>query len=651
MASAKQKRKANGTAGSALQLPLPGTLPRITWSPPQVSALPSWADARRVCIDIETYDPDLPELGPGVRRGGRMVGYSFAIEDGPCHYVPLYHDGGDNVENPESALQYLLDQSRAFRGDLVGANLSYDLDYLFHMGAMFSDCQFLDVQIAEPILNEHRLSYSLESLCEAYEIPGKNEQVLRAVASMYGVDPKHGLWRLPARFVGAYAEADADRPLSILRRQERQIDEEGLWDIYKLEAKVVPILVHMRQLGIRLDLNRLSYIEDWTVQQERECYAQVHHHTGVQLGVQDTWKPGALAKAIEAIGVAVPMTEKNGQASITDAFLAGIDHPVAQAIDRARDVNKLRTTFAASIRRFAVGDRIHGTFNQLRRDKEEGGGGGTVGTIGGRVSMTKPNLQQQPSRDPELSPLWRSIYVAEPGEQWVCADYSQQEPRLVVHYADLMGLHAADLAAQRYRSDPDTDFHTMMSELTRLPRKSAKSLFLGKVYGMGGLKLCRSLDLPTRVVRNPKTGYNMEVAGEEGQRIIDQFDRMAPWAKLLSRRAEHAARRRGYITTLLGRRCRFQRDALGNPDWTHKALSRLIQGGCADQMKKAMVDAWGAGFRLRLQVHDELDLSVATVEEGRALAEVMEGAVPLRVPSKVDLEVGPNWGTLKTVSG
>ncbi len=619
--------------------------PASAWTPPRVSDLPSWAEAKRVAVDVETYDPTLTTLGPGVRRGGYVVGVSFAIEDGPAHYLPIRHSHGTNLDEAQ-VLSYLRQQAFLFRGDLVGANLSYDLDYLAQLGIWYEPSHFRDVQVAEPLLDELQNNYSLDAIAERWGLPGKDEVLLRHAAEAFGVDPKNELFLLPPEYVGAYAEQDVRLPLSLLRRQERKIDEEGLWDIYNLESDLLPVLVKVQRRGVAVSAERLDEVERWCLGEESKALEAVRGIAGVSVAPDDVWKAEAVAKVLRKIGVTVPTTPVTGKASIDKELLASIKHPVAPLLATARRINKIRTTFVKSIRDHLVNGRIHCTLRQLRgtggegdREGEEGGG------RFGRLSSKNPNMQQQPARDPDLGPLWRSIYVPDDGMVWACLDYSQQEPRWLVHYAELTGCPGAKEAADRYRTDPKTDSHQMMSDLTGLPRKQAKDIFLGKCYNMGGAKLCHSLKLPTEWVTT-RSGKVVEVAGDEGMRIIQQFDKRVPYVSTISKMCEEKAARVGFIRTTLGRRCRFPK-VTGGYDWTHKALNRLIQGSSADQTKKAMVEADRAGFAIQLQVHDELDLSLHDRSEAEPLAEIMRTCVPCRVPMRVDVETGPDWGHCK----
>lgn len=664
-----------------LQLPL--FEPKTDWKMPIVADLPSWAGMKRIAIDVETRDPQLQELGIGVRRGGYVVGVSFTIEDtGASYYLPIRHAGGDNMQEDE-VLRYLRINAAVFTGQIVGAHLAYDLDYLWQEGILFPNISFYrDIQIADPLINELQDSYSLFNIGKRYGIEAKDEDGLNDAALSYGFGKKKrgkdsvkaNLWKLPARHVGMYAMRDTSSPLIILREQEKIIEQKDLWQIWNTESKVLPILVKLRRRGVRIDQDKLAHIFQWSKDEEQKALDLVRHQTGVNIGLGNVWQPDALAPALEAIGVTLDLTS-TGKASIRKDVLADIDHPVAKAIARARKVNKLRTTFGESITRFMVNDRIHCTFNQIAREDEDSGD--TKGARYGRLSSEDPNLQQQPSRD-EFAAMWRSIYVPEQGAIWACNDYSQQEPRWTTHFAALLNFNGAQEAARRYREDPTTDNHQMMAEITSLPRKKAKDIYLGLCYGEGGAKLCTDLGLPTRWALSTGRGrsrqitfyttrhevmmarsqsqseesYYWEAAGEEGQKMLDTFNARCPYVKLLADKAKNEAKKRGWIRTVGGRVLNFPKLENGSHDWTHKALNRLIQGSSADQTKMALVqiDQELPEAFMQLQVHDELDGSFGSVEEAQKVSKIMMEIIPdTLVPFKVDLEVGPSWGEVKSV--
>jgi len=629
---------------------LPAFRPTSTWKAPAVSSLPSWDGAKRIGFDIETCDPDLKKLGPGVRTNGFITGFSVAIEDGPAFYLPIAHAGGGNLDQ-DKVIAYIRDNAARFTGDVVGANLQYDLDYSAEAGIWFPQATMRDVQIAEPLLDELQMRYSLDAIAQRRGMAGKDEVLLKEFAAYYGIDPKADMWKLPAGAVGPYAEEDTRLPLKLLRKQERQIDEEGLWQVYDMECQLQPVLMKMRRRGVRVDLGKLETIEGEALKREVMALAEIKRLTGTNLTTDDTNRTAALIPIIKSLGFQVGRTDK-GNESLTNDILRDIarasrkskDDPltVPELIMDAKKWNKVRNTFCASIRRHEVNGRIHCTFNQMIGEDDSGGEGGARY---GRLSCKQPNLQQQPSRDPEIGPLWRSIYLPEEGAEWISLDYSTQEPRWMTHYAELSGLAGAKEAAQAYRDDPTTDFHGMVAAMMGVERKPSKEIGLGKMYGMGGAKLAHRLGLPTVNRVHSKSGRTYEAAGPEAQALIDCYDEALPFVKQLAKMCETKAERRGWIKTAGGRHCRFPL-VNGKYDWVFKALNRLIQGSSGDQMKAAMVQLDAAGIPIQLQVHDEVDLSGdrGLAEEGAA---IMLNALPCNVPHRVDIEIGPSWGEIK----
>lgn len=684
------RKKYDPSLGGEIQMSF--LMPESSWRATSVSSLPSWAGAKRVCLDCETKDLLLSDLGPGPRRGGYTTGWGFKIEGGPKHYLPIRHEGGDNLPEQE-VLRYLRDNVKNFSGEIVGANLSYDLDYAAIDDIKFhSDVKFRDIQIADPLIYELHNSYSLKSIGDRCNIQGKETTLLFEAARAYGLHPGRGMWRLPARFVGAYAENDVEAPLLIYEKQREILDRDELWQVFDLETALLPVLVKMRQRGIRIDFDKLESIENWSFNEEAEALRLIKRETGVSIAVGDIWKAAVLAPALEAIGVRLSRT-KTGAPSIDAAMLSGLNHPVATAMRHARKVNKIRTTFASSIRRYETNGRIHCSFHQIAREDEDGD---QKGVRYGRLSTSDPNLQQQPSpdRDPVIAGEWRKIFIPEEGAIFGVNDYSQQEPRWTTHFAAVMDLPKAREAAARYRENPKTDNHEMMTRLIhgdeqvdewkknepkmfKVNRGYSKVIFLGLSYGEGGAKLCEDIGLPTRwalisgygLKRDIKyfenrheawsarassgDGIVKEVAGLEGQRILDNFDEEVPYVRGIARKASKRAESQGFVKTVMGRRLHFTQRPDGTYDYTHKALNRVIQGSSADQAKKALIDLDRAGYYIQLQVHDEIDGSYASVEEAKEVGKIMRESIlevitPM-VPFVVDTECGPSWGEIKSV--
>lgn len=648
--------------------------PRPTWRMPNPAKLPSWEGARRVCVDTETCDPQLMDLGPGVRRDGYIVGVSFAIEDGPSEYLPVAHGSGPNMD-PRVVWQYLRDQAKNFSGEIVGMNLPYDLDYLASLGIVFRRASwFRDVAVAAVLLSDIERGYSLDDILHRAGIPPKREDgLLGAMKSRClkssGANWKNDLWKLPAEHVADYAIGDVELPLTLLRKQERWLDKEDLLGIWDLESRVLPVTVKMRRRGVRIDLAGLDRVEAWAREQEIELLSKIRHRTGVAIPAADLLKKELTVRALQTIGVTLPSTP-SGQPCTDAETLGAIDHPIACDLLRAKKFHMMRTMFVASFRRHLIGDRIHSTFRQVKGMRD--GRVDMAGVGPGRFSSTDPNLTQQynPKKEPEISGRWREIILPEEGALLASCDYAGQEPRLTIHYANMLKLPGAAAMVQQFIDNPNMDLHGQTAKLVGNPckgcgpereynsphgpgckgcngcgydRDSAKIIFLAMCYGMGGAKLCQSLGLPTGWWTTPD-GVEVEVAGDEGRALIRKFNDMVPFVKELAEQCTTRGEGVGSIRTLGGRLCRFpwsQRDQEYYD--THKALNRLIQGSSADQTKKALVEADDAGHFIQIPPHDELVGSVESPEEAQDIGRVMVAAYTLSLPTVVDVAVGKNW--------
>ncbi len=404
---------------------------------------------------------------------------------------------------------------------------------------------------------------------------------------------------------------------------------------------LLPVLIDLTYQGIRFDRPKCEQLIDDFKRRENEHIKQIKLISGEKV---DIWAAASIAKAFDKLGLAYPKTA-TGLPSFTKTFLDSHEHPVAKLIVEAREFNKTHGTFLEPYLRHSAKDgRIHPHINQMR--SEDGG------TVTGRLSMNNPNLQQVPARHEIIGPLVRSLFLPEEGQLWAANDFSSQEPRLLVHYATLLDLPGAERMADAYRNDPNTDFHQMVADMAGIKRKAAKTIGLGLMYGMGKQKLADSLDLPL----------------DEAAELIGTFHSKVPFLRgtidSVMRRIEHPASG-GSIRTLLGRKCRFPlwepveygiNKALPREQavveygprikraMTYKGLNRLIQGSAADQTKAGMLALHKAGFRILLQVHDEVAVSVQDKDAALEAARIMKEAVSLEVPSKVDTELGPSWG-------
>lgn len=645
----------------------------VKWKPPHLPDLPAWPTHGRVGLDCETRDPLLTKLGPGVRRGGYIVGVSFAWER-DAWYLPVRHEAGGNME-PASVLPYLKDQAASFRGEIVGANLQYDLDYLAEWGVKFHpSVRFLDVQLAAPLIYELHISYSLDSIASRLGLPLKDESELLEVGRLWGLGKdikaiKRQLWKLPSSAVGAYAEYDAILPLRVLELQEKEIVIQGLEEVWALETDNLPVALSMRRRGVLIDQPKLQHISDWAEEVEREELEKVRAVTGVPVMFGDTQKAALLSEALKQIGLICPETE-TGKPSVTAEFLLDHPHVVTCAILRAKQFAKLRTTFCRQVWDRLCKGRVHCTFNQMRTQKP--GSDDLSGAAFGRYSSSDFNIQNQPIRNKEFGKLWRSIYIPDPGMMWASSDFSAQEPRLAVHFATLMKYPGAAASAQSYWEDPHADPHTLTAatmfpeqwkdlkpyyekghgsryEEAKILREKSKTLFLSYCYGKGKGKISLELGYSTvpASFTSPKTRevIHYQAPCPAGQKVLDRFAEKVPFIPMLAKETTRRAEIRGYVMTLSGRRCRFRKGANEYED-LHKAANRVIQGSAGDQMKMSMRDLRKAGIKIQMSVHDEIDWSTDSLEEIRAVGQIMINAVKLKVPAKVDLEWGKSWGEL-----
>ncbi len=597
---------------------------------------PDLRQANTIAIDLETHDPDLKSLGTGSIVGrGKVVGIAIAV-DGYTGYFPFDHEGGGNLEKSK-VLQWFKDICEC-PADKVFHNAMYDVCWIRSMGIKLNG-NLYDTMIAASLVNENRFRYDLGSLGWDYCGRGKNETELVAAAKEWGLDPKADMWKMPAMYVGNYAERDAELTLALWRVMQKELSEQDLGSIFELETQLFPCLVDMRFLGVRVDLEGAHKLKQQLAGEEKELLQKIKKETQVDVQI---WAARSIEKVFQKLSLPYDRTEKTNSPSFTKNFLSSHEHPLVKCIAKAREINKAHTTFIDTIIKYEHKGRIHADINQIRSD--------SGGTVTGRFSYSNPNLQQIPARNKDLGPLIRSLFIPESGCEWGCFDYSQQEPRLVVHYASLDQDSSVFNVKDAY-NEGDADFHTIVAKMAQIPREQAKTINLGLFYGMGKAKLQAELG----------------VSKDKAEELFSVYHNRVPFVKTLMKSVSNRAQQRGQIRTLLGRLCRFH---LWEPNsfgmhkalpfeqavqehgpgikraYTYKALNKLIQGSAADMTKKSMLDLYKEGIIPHIQIHDELDISVENDKQAKLIKEVMESAVDLEIPNKVDYESGKNWGDI-----
>ena len=614
-------------------LQAPMFTPETEWVPP--INLPDLSQHKEIAIDLETRDPNLIKMGSGsVRRDGEVVGIAVAVE-GWSGYFPIALEGGGNMDRA-----LVLDWFEEICNNTatkIFHNAMYDVSWIRSMGFHING-GIIDTMIAASLVNENRFRYTLDAVAKDYVGTGKNEKLLQEAAKDWGVDPKAEMWRLPAPFVGEYAEKDAEITLKLWGAMQHEISKQDLWDVFNLETNLFPCLVDMKFKGVRVDIDVANGIKNNLVTTEKELHQDINKLIGFDVEI---WAAASIAKAFDKLNLPYDRTEK-GAPSFTKNFLATHPAELPKLINQAREINKANTTFIDTILKHEHKGRIHADINQIRSDQG--------GTVTGRFSYSNPNLQQIPARHKELGPLIRSIFIPEKDHTWGCFDYSQQEPRILVHFASLMRLEGTGTIVDSYK-DGSADFHQMIADMAGIERKQAKTINLGIMYGMGKNKLMAELGL----------------LKDAAEKLLKTYHQKAPFVKMLSEAVSRRADDSGKIRTIGGRLCHFDmwephgfgiKKPLNHADalrehgpgikraFTYKALNKLIQGSAADMTKQSMLALYREGVIPHIQIHDELDISVASVQHAEKIIKIMEEAIELQVPNKVDYEQGENWGDI-----
>lgn len=631
-----------------IQLPFDFMLPESSWVPP--TRLPDLSAFDELALDTENNDPELTSKGPACLRGlGHIAGISVAWkqEHEYCAiYLPIGHDTGNLDRN--LVVMWLRDLCKRKRLWVL-ANGQYDLIWFMKQFGFIPEGTYFDIQIADCLIDEERPDgYSLESVGRRWLGKGKDERILREAANAFGFRPKEDIHRLHPRFVGSYAEMDAIRTLQLKHTLVPELEKEDQLGPMALEMEVMPILAQMTVRGIPVNQAFGQELNARWKLMETEALGRL------RLSADDIWVPEVVARICQKAGVAPIKTEKGNDSYGKDHIAQSTD-PVLKDLLLARAINRTRGTYLEqNLLINPYKGRIHPQYVQVASD--EGG------TRTYRFACKNPNAQQFPKRSRLFdAKSLRKCLVPEDGCIWAKLDYWSQEPVLQNHYAileDLPGAHEVREAFGRGEK-----LYTFIEKATggRCNYDQAKEVVLGRSYNMGPPKMAKRL--------------GMDV--EECAQILQEFDRVVPYIKQLSEKLANVARQRGYIRTLLGYRRRFLYwqprkpkpwEAQGSEEfkferplrrneaeamwpgkdleraWVYKAFNALIQGGAANQAKKAIVLAVREGILPTLLVHDEINSgSITSESQAKRLKEIMENAIPLRSPARADLDIGSSW--------
>ncbi|MEM7345245.1 MAG: DNA polymerase I [Chloroflexota bacterium] len=439
--------------------------------------------------------------------------------------------------------------------------------------------------------------------------------------------------QVPIEQVTPYASADVDMTLRLVDVVRKPLqDNEQLQAIFEtLEMPLIYVLKDMELAGIRLDSDVLRQMSVLVSNRLNELEQEIYDSAGLTFNINSTQQLSDVLFGKLGLPTQGLKKTKSGHFSTAANVLERFQgqHEVIDFIIEQRTLAKLRSTYIDTLPTLVnpQTQRIHTNYNQ-------------IGVSTGRLSSNNPNLQNIPIRT-ELGRQIRRAFVAEPGHQLIAADYSQVELRILAHIADDPNL------LQAFSNDEDIHASTAsvvldipIDEIDKYQRRVAKTVNFGLIYGQTAFGLAQG------------TGMNRN----EAQDFIKTYFEKYPGIKNYIEGTKQLAADQGYLTTLSGRVRDFSKLAeMKGPQRgavEREAINMPIQGTAADIMKQAMIDLHKAlqeqklKSRMLLQVHDELVLEAPDdeVETVSALTrDVMAEAFALKVPLKVDVEVGQNW--------
>jgi len=636
-----------------------------------------------IAIDLETYDPNLKSKGLGaVRKDGFVTGIAIATKNQTL-YFPIAHAMTDNL-NVNDTWEYF-DEKLFKNKDIrkVFHNAMYDVCWIRSAIGHMPQGQLLDTMIAASVIDETRMRYSLDAISKDYlkESKYKYDLAEKSLAECGIKDPMSNMHKLPYSLVKDYAEQDVNLTLKLWNLFEKKLDEvlytknneDGSKDlkscrkIFELETKLFPCLVDMKFKGVKIDVEKAKTLGKLLEKRRDNLIKIIKKRTGIDVEI---WAASSIKNLLDHQKITKYKKTKAGLPQLPKDFLKTHENRYLRMIVKARECDKAKGTFVEGLLEFVHEGRIHADINQIRSDQG--------GTVTGRFSMSNPNLQQIPSRG-IIGKKMRELFIPEDDCVWGSFDYSQQEPRIVVHYALKLGLPGTDTLKDEFNKE-DADFHQIVADMAHISRTMAKTINLGLFYGMGKIKLQNELNL-TR---------------EKANALFSAYHAKVPFVRRLSQDLIEFAEEHKLLFTLEDRFCRFNKWETRNREWnntinryepvpiltkedaetafkaellekfkdnvadnymqdfdryykpafTYKALNRLIQGSAADMTKKAMVDLYEQGILPQIQIHDELCLSIKNDNDALVVKQTMENAIPLEVKNKVNYKKGKNWGSI-----
>ncbi len=490
------------------------------------------------------------------------------------------------------------------------------------------------------------------NLVEVKKVKQKHSRPSEAVLSQFALTH---LEDLPQEIVGEYCNADVEATYSLFANYEQQLlrfPKEFNWNKY---STLLKICVDMKARGVRVDVDRAiatkAELEGISDKLRKELYKIVGKEFNINA-------PKQVLEVMKDLGLSGFGRTATGNESVNKEWLVQQTHPVCKLIIKIKNYDKLSRDFLAKLIDYqnihnnnGVNEsRIFPTLNIFGATAT--GRFSSSGARPGKKSY-ELNIQQIPIRgeDDAAGRYVRACFIADEGEHWISADYSNQEQRLQVHFANYLGLETAKSFSRLLINDPYADFHQTVANFCNITRTAAKTINLGLSYGMGSAKLCRSLGLPTKLVHSRRQGKDIEVAGDEGATILDTYYSFLTFMKELQQYVNGTLKDYGYVKTIAGRKLNIDPPMKIENEWItfeRKGLSKLVQGSGVDVTNEGMINAYNAGLRLLFMVHDELNIISKDVDRDKQLLiQCMDDDVRksfnIDIPLAVEVSVGKSW--------
>jgi len=529
-----------------------------------------------VAIDIETYDPNLKTKGLGAITGdGYITGVAVATGKDSVYFSLSHSDKKLNFKELEEFWDQinkkLLQNNKITK---VFHNAMYDVCWLQSVTGKKLKGRIVDTMVAASVIDENRFKYSLDALSKDYLNEGKYKYDLEnlVLKDSNGVKKNaiSNMHEVPFSIAEQYAKQDVNLTLKLWELFNKKLDEVlytkpetkkeyNLRNIFELETKLFPCLVDMKFKGVRIDVAKAIQFGRHLKKRRDQILKAIQNKTGIRI---DIWAASSIKHLLEHLKIKdYKVTPKSKLPQLPKNYLNTHKEKSLRMIAKAREYDKAANTFVDGLLGYVYKGRIHADINQIRGD-----GGGTVT---GRFSMSNPNLQQIPSKG-FIGKKMRELFIPEEGHTWGSFDYSQQEPRIVVHYAIKHELEKTDDLKNQFNNDK-ADFHQIVADMAKISRKQAKTINLGLFYGMGKGKLQAELNLDK----------------DQAKKLFDTYHNKVPFVKQLSDGLMRFAENEKLIFTLEDRFCRFDKYESVNKRWNNKERKFEEWDPEAKEIKKA----------------------------------------------------------------